>query len=351
MVEQQTNTVNENKITALNVEEPIEEPEEHLDPIEQYEKEKDADIILLSGPISLQVADDFIDFVNDIKPRRPNVILYLCTWGGDAEAAYIIARTLKRKYNKFSVYISGYCKSAGTLIVLGADEIAMGERGELGPLDIQLPKEDSLISRASGLDSHKSIDVIRDRAFNVFEDIFINLILRSGGIFSTRTAARIATDLVVGLLEPIAEQIDPLKLTENQRALDIASLYGKQLGADRESIKRLIYYYPSHNYIIDIEEAAKIFGSHARPFNKIETVIEKMINYTMIKEKGVECIREPNESSVVALLNEREDTEFTNNEDKEVSFETKGLDDGTADQNNGKEASEVNTQDTTESSG
>ena len=35
-----------------------------------------------------------------------------------------------------------HCKSAGTLLALGADEIIMSNLSELGPLDIQLPDRD-----------------------------------------------------------------------------------------------------------------------------------------------------------------------------------------------------------------
>jgi ClpP class serine protease len=41
--------------------------------------------------------------------------------------------------------VSGYCKSAGTLIALGANELAFGEHGELGPLDVQIAKRDEVL--------------------------------------------------------------------------------------------------------------------------------------------------------------------------------------------------------------
>lgn len=270
--------------------------------------EKLADIFVISsGTIDRRLADRFIDTVDEIEQRKENVILFLCTYGGDPDAAFIIARTLKKRYKHFSLYISGYCKSAGTIIALGANEIAMGIKGELGPLDVQLPKEDSLVSRTSGLDSTKSIDVLRSEAFDLFGQTFFSLIGISGGRFTTRTAAKIATELVVGLLAPIAAQIDPLKLAENQRALDIAQKYGSQLGANENSIEQLIYRYPSHGHVIDIDEAKEIFEERVRPFDELDTLVEQVIKLVMKASRGDDGIRSPLEKGVVVHLNpERE---------------------------------------------
>jgi hypothetical protein len=62
--------------------------------------------------------------------RRPNLILLLVTEGGDPDAAYRISR-----YEKFSCLVSGYCKSAGTLLLLGANQLIFSEHGEIGPLE------------------------------------------------------------------------------------------------------------------------------------------------------------------------------------------------------------------------
>lgn len=286
--------------------------------------EKDADIFVVSGPIGSDMSESLLEFFDEYQPSRPNVLVFLCTLGGLPDDAYIVARTFQRAYKEFSLYVAGYCKSAGTLIALGADEIVLGTKGELGPLDVQIPKEDSLVSRASGLDSGKSIGSLQNRAYDDFEGMFLKLLIRSGGVFSTQTAARIATDLVVGLLAPIARQIDPLKFGENQRALDVSRKYGEQLGANRRKfdrlvIDRLVDEYPSHSHAIDFEEASRIFKDDVK-VGMIPLNIEKSMQEIAIKGTGEDCIRWPSkELKILPIFLEEEHSDVPQETDRNAA--------------------------------
>src|SRR5437867_12609889 len=99
-------------------------------------KALDADILLYNGGIEREYDDDLLSECRD-KVCRPNVLLYMHTHGGSADAAYRIVRCLQQKYTRFLIYIVGRCKSAGTLIAVGASEINMPDYGELGLLDLQ----------------------------------------------------------------------------------------------------------------------------------------------------------------------------------------------------------------------
>ena len=104
--------------------------------------ELNADILFFSGEITPR---SWLDLVNVCRPRkrRPNVFLILVTPGGDPDAAFKIGRLLQSKYAKISVFITGWCKSAGTLVTLAAQELFMSDYGELGPLDIALIDADA----------------------------------------------------------------------------------------------------------------------------------------------------------------------------------------------------------------
>ena len=86
----------------------------------------DADVILINAPIQRTLDDSLIELVR-ARRRRTNVILFLVTEGGDADAAYRIARCLQENYTRFTFICSGYCKSAGTLVALGAHEVVIGD--------------------------------------------------------------------------------------------------------------------------------------------------------------------------------------------------------------------------------
>lgn len=80
-------------------------------------------------------------------------------------------------------------------------------------------------------------------------------------------SADIATKLVSSIIKPIAEQIDPMKIGEHQRATDIATEYGLRLNEtsnclkdNTKSLDKLIRSYPSHSFVIDRKEAKTIFS-------------------------------------------------------------------------------------------
>lgn len=79
----------------------------------------DADIYVISGAIDRNAAYTLMGESNQSQ-HRTNCLLILTTYGGDPDGAYMIARFLQRAYKKFTLYVCGFCKSAGTLIALGS---------------------------------------------------------------------------------------------------------------------------------------------------------------------------------------------------------------------------------------
>jgi hypothetical protein len=286
----------------------------------------DADMFVYSGNIDFKGSDRFVDTLESTK-RRKNAVLILATPGGIADAAYIIARHLKRTYERFILFICGYCKSAGTLIAIGADEIVMFVRGELGPLDVQLLKSDEIGMRTSGLSASQALDFISDQAFNIFEQSFLAIKQRSAGAITTKTAGDIAAQLALGLLAPITSQIDPLRLGEIQRSIDIAFQYGQRLNPNHNIAARLIGEYPSHSFIIDYEEAKEIFGNSVRKPTNQEVVLEDQLCRELRRQTGTECVRFPNENETVIIAlhsvlgGDNNDQSETSSQDDEIAEE------------------------------
>ena len=233
--------------------------------LSELEKEE-RDLFLYSGGVDYMSINKLLGAILTKKKRHPNVSLILTTWGGDAHQAYRMARFLQKCYPKaFRVVVFGPCKSAGTLVTTGANELAFGLLGELGPLDVQLTKSDEIAVTNSGLDTLGALAIMRGEAFNAFEEYMIGIVGKSGGTVSMKTASDVAVQLVIGLFQPMVQQIDPHRLSEVNRIMKIAREYGKRLGMpnlknDKESyLDRLIEGYPAHGFIIDKEEAETIF--------------------------------------------------------------------------------------------
>lgn len=197
-----------------------------------------ADVYYVSGTLS-RTTDACLRDVSERSRRHDRCVLVLTTGGGDADAAYLMARFLRGTYQRVTACVFGYCKSAGTLLALGCHEIAMGLRGELGPLDVQVSEKDEPARFGSGLETVTSLNLLTKTAFASFERYLVDTIQRSGGQISTKTAAELATNLTVGLVAPISAQINPIRLGREQRAMEIASAYAARLSIPLQAIARL----------------------------------------------------------------------------------------------------------------
>lgn len=229
--------------------------------------EYDADIILINAPIDGTLDTDVIKMVTSRK-RRKNAIVIIVTEGGSADSAFRIARCFQACYDRFTAVAAGWCKSAGTLIAIGAADLAIGDLGELGPLDVQLAKPDELGLIASGLTVDSSFRSLQAAAFQMFESFLLDTYQKSGGRITTKTAAELAVTMTIGLFSPIFEQMDPLKIGEDYRSTRIAEEYALRLNAHSQNlsavpgvdpIDALVRGYPSHGFVIDRTEAKTLF--------------------------------------------------------------------------------------------
>lgn len=246
-----------------------------------------SDFYLFVATINDITADKFISALRKKEGKNENCTLILTTYGGDPDAGYRIIRTIKRYYARLTLYIFGSCKSTGTLMALGADEIVMSDFGEFGPLDIQLTKDDEL-SNTSGLNFVQSLMSLNEQLFRAFEENFLGLKRKSRNTITTKTAAEICSKLAVGLISPISAQIDPVKLGEVQRAIKIANEYGTRLCDRHDLIAKLIVGYPSHGFVIDFGEAKEIF-ENVRWVNEHESILEQYL-HKIVRSEGDEDI-------------------------------------------------------------
>lgn len=238
--------------------------EEALGVVNEISESFDADVIFYNGPLVPPYDHRFIRACAG-RVRRDNVILVLVTDGGSADTAFRIAAWLQENYDNFILYVSGQCKSAGTLVAMGAHSLVMsGEYGELGPLDVQMYAPEVPNGRLSGL-TFSSALIRLDEEASLAYDVFLSGIMEaSGNMSSQEYAMEVAADMVVGLYGQTYAQIDPIQIGEANRAMDIASRYGSRLlekgqNSDEERLNELISDYPSHEYVIDHVEAARLF--------------------------------------------------------------------------------------------
>jgi hypothetical protein len=230
----------------------------------------DYDVFGYVGDIARAGYDALTEQCAAICAKKPAAILILATYGGDPDAGFRIARCLRHHYEKLTIVVPGYCKSAGTLICVGADELVICDRGELGPLDIQINKPDEVMEFSSGLDIMQSLNMLKDLVLQSFQDHMLDIRFKNG--VSTKVATEIAAKLAIGVFSPIYGQIDPLRVGEIQRANQIVwhyakklNEYGKILVDPKLSLSKLVYTYPSHGFVIDRKEAQASFRNVRQP--------------------------------------------------------------------------------------
>lgn len=183
---------------------------------------------------------EFITFHKDID----NLDVYLLSPGGMSDPAFKMAR-LCQQYcaGQFSVLIPYYAKSAATIFALGANKIFMGPTSELGPIDPQLVQTVKGRKHTTPLLALKqAIDAIKD---------------------DVKTNPELAL-----LYKTLVDKIDPMAYGVFEREILSAQQYAEQLLKgrmfkdlpDKESkakdvAKKLVDWYKTHRYVIDMEEA------------------------------------------------------------------------------------------------
>lgn len=233
------------------------------DAIQQLSSSKDADLFFYAGEIRREGYDRTSDALEAIgNQRKRNAGLFLNTYGGDPHAAYRIARALGHHYEQLTLYVFGPCKSAGTLMSIGFNNIVIGNRGELGPMDIQLANREEILEYNSGLDMIQAMSWLQKHAKNSFKDFLGDM--RHKERLNTKFASETARQLTQGLFSGLYAHMDPVRLGYVQRTMLITEAYGLRLNErskilqSDDALHTLVYEYPTHDFVIDRSEAKKV---------------------------------------------------------------------------------------------
>lgn len=239
------------------------------------------DYLLYNGPLERGKDLEFIELIAQ-QQAHENACLILVTPGGSPDAAFKIGRYLQERYQAISIAIPGLCKSAGTLLAMAGHELVFTPYGELGPLDIQMAKEDKIFGMESGLNTSEAFGALERRARDTFHDTVSDILAMSQGVVSFQTAAKCASDIVSALYGPIFANIDPEEVGTRSRAMRIGEDYGKRLAlfsgnVSESAITLLARSYPSHGFAIDYVEACSLF-TNVRQANEEEARVIASLN-------------------------------------------------------------------------
>jgi len=148
-----------------------------------------------------QVAEDAVRPIYDHlltfgKPKK--IDLFLFSVGGHIEVPWRIITTLREFCPELAVLIPYKAMSAATLIALGADEIVMGRKGELGPIDPQVT-----IQRGDGGTAVQDVMSVEDVMS------YMRFVREKAGLTDQQALA--------DAIKPLAEKLNPWVLGQISR--------------------------------------------------------------------------------------------------------------------------------------
>lgn len=237
------------------------------------------------GNIDSGVVDGFMRIRHEL-PKGQQVALLIDSGGGQANAAFEVAKILRRHCGGFTAVIPQYAKSAATLLALGAKKILLGEYAQLGPLDAQILHRESEDDPGyrSALEEVQAIERLRAEAWQALDEAVILLLNRTRK--TVNSILPFSIEFTAQMMRPLFEKVDVVQYTRMSRMLKIGEEYAIRLlrplysEHDAKSIAdKLVRNYPTHGFIIDAHEAENIGLATQKPSEDMERLFDDMRPY------------------------------------------------------------------------
>ncbi len=214
--------------------------------------------------------------------RGDHLAVIVASPGGISEAAYLLARELRRRFARLTAYVPFQAKSAATLLCLAAEELVLGDLGELGPLDQQCEEKQKadFPVNTSQLVPGAALRQLQQEAMELYDTV-VTRIVKASGLRPFEAGSK-AAELIGGLYAPLLGQVDPVRLADCARGLGVGKAYAERvlqryrpgLYAERGEalLRRLIQDYPAHGFVLDREELQDL-GLPNRPPDPTEAAL------------------------------------------------------------------------------
>ena len=205
--------------------------------------------------------------------------------GGNYDHAHRMLLAMRRHVSNIEILVPFWAKSAATFFCLGADTIHLGPDGELGPLDPQIIDRSGNSRDASALETFKALDQLLRYSLDTL-DVLTRHLMRTAHMDFPHAIDR-TQQLFAAIVTPLYQQIDPHELGEAGRYLSEGEEYARHVmrrWTYRDStpeersliVRRLVWDYPSHGFVIDLHEARNI-GLHVQRLDAESDILCKVV--------------------------------------------------------------------------
>lgn len=275
--------------------------------IEKIEEKRQSKVIVyFTGdryPFGARIAEDAVRPLYDhllgleFKENKKRIDLFLYSRGGDVSVPWRIISMIREFCDEFNVLIPYRAQSAATLLSMGADNIIMGKKAELGPID------PTLVKAAIG-------ETVAPPKEIAVEDVnsFLSFVKERANINDQ--------DAVTNILNSLINQIGPLTLGRVNRQHHHIRLVARKLLTSRkekldegklssiiETLTEKIY---SHGHAIGRREAEDIGLPVKYPDDDLENLIWELY----LKYEEFLKLRDPVHLEI--LLKDREQHQIEN---------------------------------------
>ncbi len=232
--------------------------------VAQFACDVNLPILVLNSDINVDSLREVIEALEEFGHQR-EIWVVLNSLGGEIEYAFWIAKYIRGRCDEMNVLVHDRAKSAATLIALTASRIYLGQIGELGPLDPQVRNPAGGSSLRSPLESVKGVEFLRAHYLEAF-DMVVNYLRRSAGM-DIAHAVEYATRASAALAESLYRPVNHRDLGEAVQRLAVGEKYAREAmrrwsplseDATDSVVEHLVWEYPDHGHIIDVEECLRI---------------------------------------------------------------------------------------------
>lgn len=229
-----------------------------------FSKAADSAVVVINSNIDSHCKSEVAHRLAKIG-RQERLTVLLESPGGSIEDAYWIAKEIRMWCKRLDVAVTGRAKSAATLVALAADRILFGPYGELGPLDVQLHDFSGGARPISPLETIRGMEFLRNYYLETFQNVVALLV----PTLDIPHAIEHAPKILAPIATPLYQMIDHRQLGDAFRQLLVSETYARSVMLRWSPLKndptlvekvisKLIWEYPHHEYIIDIEECRSI---------------------------------------------------------------------------------------------
>jgi hypothetical protein len=280
-------------MTADGDRKPICEPEEKragvTDLFQKIKKERNRSLFVFAAEdIDDNDAEQVYGWRKELREagKEGQLDVLIHSPGGNLSSCYVIARLFSRCVNSWEALVPKMAASGATLISLGSSNIVMSEMAQLGPLDPQVisrRREKFFdLERQSPLEAFAAVRYLRTFSLEALDGAMSFLRKRR---ITPHLALETATKLATQLAQPVLNQIEPYDLGAFALDSRVAVDYCKRISDPTDKAKKtqrdvqpeiLVETYPTHEFIIDCEEAKALNFSVSEPTPEVDELFDQL---------------------------------------------------------------------------